>query len=173
MPLHCRKHRKLICISIQGPCWEFELMGSMPLWKNGTTYLTVRPAEIKWTSKKHEKYYHSIKVGTLGGHNPLCLKSYKIRTPMKNFKKPNFSMKLSGFSAFRTHDPRFTRAILYYCTIFTKKNCMKNCSQVFKPGVVSSNLTKILSLHLEIWFFENFHRGPYYVGFWTKWIMIP
>ena len=55
--------------------------------------LTVRWAEIKWTSKKHEKYYHSIKVCTLGGHNPLCLKSYKIRTPMKIFKKPNFKMK--------------------------------------------------------------------------------
>ena len=35
--------------------------------------------------KKHEKYCHSIKAGTLGGHNPLCLKSYKIRYPMKNF----------------------------------------------------------------------------------------
>ena len=29
--------------------------------------------------KKHEKYYHSIIVGTIGGHNPLCLKSNKIR----------------------------------------------------------------------------------------------
>ena len=53
---------------------------------------TVRWAEIKWTSKKHEKYYHSIEVGTLWVHNPLCLKSYKIRTPMKNFKKPNFKI---------------------------------------------------------------------------------
>ena len=43
--------------------------------------------------KKHEKYCHSIKVGTLGGHNPLCLKSYKVRTPTKIFKKPNFKMK--------------------------------------------------------------------------------
>merc|ERR1711923_514509 len=77
---------------------------------------------------KCEKYCHSIKVGTLGGHNPLCLKSYKIRTPMKNFKKPNFNMKLSGFSEIRTHDPRFTIAILYHRTIFTKGNCSKNCS---------------------------------------------
>ena len=134
---------------------------------------TVHWAEIKWTSKKHEKYYHSIKVGTLGGHNPLCLKSYKIRTPMKNFKKPNFSMKLSGFSEIRTRDPRFTRAILYHCTIFTKGNCSKNSSQVVKPRVVSLNPTKTLSFHLGIWFFENFHRGPYFVGFQTKWIMTP
>ena len=48
---------------------------------------------------------------------------------------------------------------------------VEDCSR--KPRVVSSNLTKILSFHLEIWFFENFHRGPYYVGFWTKWIMTP
>ena len=48
---------------------------------------------VEHKSNKHEKYYHSIKVGTLGGHNPLCSKSYKIRTPMKNFEKPNFKMK--------------------------------------------------------------------------------
>ena len=29
--------------------------------------------------KKHEKYYHSTKAGTLWSHNPLYLKSYKIR----------------------------------------------------------------------------------------------
>ena len=29
--------------------------------------------------KKHGKEHHSIKVGTIGGYNPLCLKSYKIR----------------------------------------------------------------------------------------------
>ena len=50
-------------------------------------------AKIKWTSKKHEKYCHTFKVGTLGGHIPLCLKFYKIRTTMKNFKNPNFKMK--------------------------------------------------------------------------------
>ena len=38
--------------------------------------------------KEHGKGHQSIKLGTLGGHNPLCLKSYKIRYPMKNFKHP-------------------------------------------------------------------------------------
>ena len=38
--------------------------------------------------KKHGKDHCSIKVGTLGSHNPRCLKSYKIRHPMKNFKNP-------------------------------------------------------------------------------------
>ena len=32
--------------------------------------------------KKHGKEYHSIKVGTLRDHNPLCLKSFKIMYPM-------------------------------------------------------------------------------------------
>ena len=77
------------------------------------------------------------------------------------------------FCGIQTHDPRITRAILYHCSIFTKGNCSKNCSQVIKPGVVSLDLTKILPFHLEIWFFENFHRGPYFVGFQTKWIMTP
>ena len=44
------------------------------------------------------------------------------------------------------------RAILYHCSIFTKENCSKNCSQLIKLGVVSSNLTKILSFHFEIRF---------------------
>ena len=41
------------------------------------------------------------------------------------------------------------------------------------PGVATSNPTKNLSFYLEICFFENFHRGPYFVGFQTKWIMAP
>ena len=41
------------------------------------------------------------------------------------------------------------------------------------PGVVSSNPTKTLPFHLEIQFFENFHRGSYFVGSQTKWIMTP
>ena len=32
--------------------------------------------------KKHGKDHHSIKVGTLGDHYPLRLKSYKIRYPI-------------------------------------------------------------------------------------------
>ena len=43
------------------------------------------------------------------------------------------------------------------------------CSR--EPEVVNSNLTTTISFHLEIWFFEIFHRGPYFVGFQTKWII--
>ena len=43
---------------------------------------------------------------------------------------------------------------------------VEDCSH--KPRVVSSNLSKTLLFHLEI-----FHRGPYFVGFQTKWIMTP
>ena len=41
--------------------------------------------------QKHEKYYHSIKAGTLGGHNPPCLKSYKIRYSIKHFENQKFT----------------------------------------------------------------------------------
>ena len=34
-------------------------------------------------------------------------------------------------------------------------------------------LLKPNNFHLEIWFLENFYRGPYFVGFQTKWIMTP
>ena len=39
--------------------------------------------------KKHGKDHQGIKGGTLGGHNPLCLKSYKIRYTNKNLKNQN------------------------------------------------------------------------------------
>ena len=68
--------------------------------------------------------------------------------------------------------------MLHYMTTFfgpisfeQNRAVVEDCSR--KQGVMSSNLTKTLSFHLEIWFFEIFHRGPYYVGFRTKWIMIP
>ena len=41
---------------------------------------------------------------------------------MKIFKKPNFNMKLSGFSEIRTHDPWITREVLYHCSILHKRN---------------------------------------------------
>ena len=62
-------------------------------FQNWNNLDTVRWAKIKWTSKRHGKYHHKIKVGILEDHNPLCPKSYIIRTPMKNLKKPNFKMK--------------------------------------------------------------------------------
>ena len=68
--------------------------------------------------------------------------------------------------------------MLHYMTTFfgpisfeQNRAVVEDCSH--KPEVVSLNLTKTLSFHLEIWFFEIFHRGPYFVGFQTKWIMTP
>ena len=55
--------------------------------------------------------------------------------------------------------------VLEQCAVVEDCSC--------KMRVVSSNLAKTLSFHLEIWFFENLHRGPYFVGFQTKWIMTP
>ena len=61
----------------------------------------------------------------------------------------------------------------YFLPNFLVQNraVVEDCSR--KPGVVSLNHTETLSFHLEIWFFENFDRGPYFVGFQTKWIMTP
>ena len=39
--------------------------------------------------KKHGKDPHSIEIVTLEDHYPLCLKPYKIKNPMKNFKNPD------------------------------------------------------------------------------------
>ena len=102
---------------------KFDIFQDLLYWQlswNTEFLCTVRWAWIKQTSKKHEKYYHSIKVGTLEGQNPLCLKSYKIRTPMKIFKKPIFKVKWRGFSGIRTHEPRIARAVLYHCSILHK-----------------------------------------------------
>ena len=78
-----------------------------------------------------------------------------------------------NFSEIRPHDPWLNDLTSIFQAIFPCKNraVVEDCSR--KPGVVSSNLTKTLSFHLEIWFFEIFHRGPYFVGFQTKWIMTP
>ena len=92
---------------------------------------------------------------------------------MKIFKKPNFKVKCQDFSEIRTHDPQLNDLTTIFRAISPCKNraVVEDCSR--KPRVVSSNLTKTLSFHLEIWFFEIFHRGPYFVGFQTKWIMTP
>ena len=121
--------------------------------------------------KKHEKYYHSIKVCTLGGHNPLCLKSYKIRTPMKIFNKPIFKVKCRGFSGIRTHKPHIhdMSSVSGPNSFVQNRAVVEDCSRNLR--FVGLNPTKTSSFHLENWFFENFHRGPYFVGFQTKWIL--
>ncbi len=47
---------------------------------------------VQWnknlTNIRNGKDHQSIIVGT-SGQNPLCLKSYKIRYLMKNFRNPN------------------------------------------------------------------------------------
>ena len=41
--------------------------------------ITARWWSFNQTCKIHENDYHGIVVHTLGGHNPLCLKSYKFK----------------------------------------------------------------------------------------------
>ena len=66
-----------------------------------------------------------------------------------------------------------TKSLFFFSYWFYMRNStvVEDCSR--EPWVLSSNHTKTLAFHLEIWFFENFHRGPYFVGFQTKWIMTP
>ena len=80
-------HLPWIPIFIKGISIPFSIL------KIFTTVLKPCFEQIPNKHKKHGRDHSSVKVGTLGGHNPLCLKSYKIRIPMKNFKKPNFKMK--------------------------------------------------------------------------------
>ena len=59
------------------------------------SYLCSYVSQVRWWSfnqncKIHENDYHGIVVHTLGGHNSLCLKSYKFKIKkikqMKKFK---------------------------------------------------------------------------------------
>ena len=95
------------------------------------------------------------------------------KDPYENFQKTKFQYEMINFSEIRPHDPWLIDLTSIFRAISPCKNraVVEDCCR--KPGVVSSNLTKTLSFHLEIWFFEIFHRVPYYVGFRTKWIMIP
>ena len=43
--------------------------------------------------KKHEKYYHSIEVGTLGGHNPL-FEILQNKDPYEKFQKTKVPVQL-------------------------------------------------------------------------------
>ena len=78
-------------------------------------------------------------------------------------------MKLQGFSEIRTHDPRLNDLTTIFQAIFLCKNraVVEDCSCT--QGVLSSNLTKTVLFHFEIWFLKN--SGLYFVGFQTKWIM--
>ena len=95
------------------------------------------------------------------------------KDPYENFQKTKFQYEMMNFSEIRPHDPWLNDLTSIFRAISPCKNraVVEDCSHKLED--VSSNLTKTLSFHLEIWFFENFHRGPYFVGFQTKWIMTP
>ena len=125
--------------------------------------------------KKHEKYYHSIKVGTLGGHNPLCLKSYKFKIKkikqMKKFKI--FSMIKKG--------KYWNKIPTTICLL--SWDLLRCCSQL---KVLSTTLGAITNVFLFVQNFSTFYwQGTLsfyfffnkinfeFVGFQTKWIMTP
>ena len=71
-----------------------------------------------------------------------------------------------SYTSVRLHD-----LTTIFCPISFVPNraLVENCTH--KLGVESSNPTKTFSFYIENWFFENVHRGPYFEGFQTKWIM--
>ena len=88
-------------------------------------------------------------------HNPLSLKSYKIGSPMKNFQKLKFSLWTSDVL-------NFQRTIMIYSCLYddlTLHSLLK--------------VQKICGPNWKFQFLKNFLRGPYLIGFQTKWIMTP
>ena len=95
------------------------------------------------------------------------------KDPYENFQKAKCQDEMIRFwcdSKSRPSDYKSGPLPLLY---FTQGNFAENISHVMNLRFVGSNPTKTVSFHLEIWFFEIFHRGPYFVGFQTKWIMAP
>ena len=95
------------------------------------------------------------------------------KDPYEDFQKTKFQYEMINFSEIRPHDPWLNDLTSIFRAISTCKNREVVEDYSCEPGVPSLNLTKTLLFHLVIWFFENFHRGPYFVGFQTKWIMTP
>ena len=62
--------------------------------------------------------------------------------------------------------PGFSSLEIAQCTAV-----VEDCSH--NPRIMCSNLLKNLFHSIKISFFENFLRGPYFVGFQTKWKMTP
>ena len=79
---------------------------------------------------------------------------------MKNFQKTKFQDEMINFREIRSHDPWFNDLTLIFRAISPCKNraVVEDCSR--KLGVVSSNLTKTLLFHLEIWFLKFFKGVP-------------
>ena len=109
----------------------------------------------------------------LRGSKSTLFEILQNKVPYEKFQKTKFNTNLnllqwnSDKNILIHHVTKF-----FWPRLFIRNSAVvEDCSH--KPRVVSSNLTKTLSFHLKIWFFENFHRGPYFVGFQTKWIMTP
>ena len=73
----------------------------------------------------------------------------------------------------QTNDPQITRAVLYPYFISHKEIWLKK----LVISLTLINLSDTIELKpckaCKFWFFEIFISVPYYVGFWTKWIMTP
>ena len=92
---------------------------------------------------------------------------------MKKFKKLNLQWKKWIHGTQVGFGPMLHYMTTFFDPISFEQNraVVEDCSRNLR--FEGSNPTKTSSFHLENWFFENFHRGPYFVGFQTKWIMTP
>ena len=117
--------------------------------------------------------------GDLGDHNPLSLKSYKIGSLMLIFKKRKMTFLQGEFQPFCMLF--ILEDITQYCFI-TQVQIGKNFWPKFLWSLWSNGQRvrkgrKAFRVQIPedlqgFSFSENQHRGPYFVGFQTKWIMI-
>ena len=142
-------------------------------------FLQPCPHTVRWWSfnqncKIHEKDYHGIVVHTLGGHNSLCLKSYKFKIKkMKQMKK---------FKIFFHYKKR--KILKQNTTIsLLSWDLLRCCSQLkvlsTTPGAITNVFLFVQNFSTFYWqgtlsfyFFFNIINFEF-VGFQTKWIMTP
>ena len=137
---------------------------------------TVRWWSFNQNCKIHEKDYHGIVVHTLGGHNSLCLKSYKFKIKkikqMKKFKKffhykkkENIETKYYNLFAELAEILQSAESSQYYTRCNNK--CFLICSRFF-----CLLLTRDKNGYCFFNFFFNLINFKF-VGFQIKWIMTP
>ena len=136
---------------------------------------------MRWWSfnqncKIHENDYHGIVVHTLGGHNSLCLKSYKFK-----IKKIKQMKKFKIFFHYKK------RKILKQNTTICLLSLLRYSSQLkvlsITPGAITNVFLFVLDFSAFYW--QETKKGivfliPFFnliifefVGFQVKWIMTP
>ena len=143
------------------------------------TTITAHWWSFNQTCKRHEKDYHGIVVHTLGGHNPLCLKSYKFKIKkikqMKKFKMMNDEQFFSTVKKGKYWNKIPTTICLLSWDL------LRCCSQLkvlsTTPGAITNIFLFVQNFSTFYWqgtlsfyFFFNIINFEF-VGFQGRWIM--